>query len=200
MFDLVENEIKEISLTKLKDIKVKSEPFWTRGIISAKRRQITRRGSIDIIEIDDGEVKVEVNVFKELYDRVSEKIKIDQLVLILANVENDEYAGGLRINANDLLNITDMRKKFASRILIEIIQNNSDRDLSEVQLKELEKFLTEKKSTKDEGLPVSIKIQIDDLFCELRLSSQWKIIPDDEILDKIKLSPYINSAKVSYTK
>ena len=137
LFDLVDDETKKISSLSLKNISPKPEPYWIRGIISSKRKQITRRGSVNIVEIDDGKAKVEVNVFHEAFEKFSDKLKIDEFVMILAKVESDDYTGGQRVIAEDIMNLVDVRSNFAKNIVIVIKQDRSSEELSNNQFKEL---------------------------------------------------------------
>ena len=144
LFDLVDDETKKISSLSLKNISPKPEPYWIRGIISSKRKQITRRGSVNIVEIDDGKAKVEVNVFHEAFEKFSDKLKIDEFVMILAKVESDDYTGGQRVIAEDIMNLVDVRSNFAKNIVIVIKQDRSSEELSNNQFKELKELVMAK--------------------------------------------------------
>ena len=198
LFDLVDDETKKISSLSLKNISPKPEPYWIRGIISSKRKQITRRGSVNIVEIDDGKAKVEVNVFHEAFEKFSDKLKIDEFVMILAKVESDDYTGGQRVIAEDIMNLVDVRSNFAKNIVIVIKQDRSSEELSNNQFKELkELFYDSKKETLD-GINVILKLEIENIKFSLMLPDEWKLSPTDYNIDKINQSRNFHSIELIY--
>ncbi len=198
LFDLVDDETKKISSLSLKNISPKPEPYWIRGVISSKRKQITRRGSVNIVEIDDGKAKVEVNVFHEAFEKFSEKLKIDEFVMILAKVESDDYTGGQRVIAEDIMNLVDVRSNFAKNIVIVIKQDRSSEELSNNQFKELkELFFDSKKETLD-GINVILKLEIENIKFSLMLPDEWKLSPTDYNIDKINQSRNFHSVELIY--
>ena len=198
LFDLIDVETKKISNISLRNITPKSEPYWIRGIVSSKRKQITRRGSINIIEIDDGKGRVEVNIFNEVFEKSFDKLKIDEFVLILSKVEADDYSGGYRITAEDVMNLVDMRVKFASNILVKIKQNISGPELSDCQINDLMNLFSHSEKDGRIGLNVIFEIQVENIHFSLLLSDEWKLLPTESCFQKVKESNYIDSISLTY--
>ena len=59
------------------------------------RMQITRRGRMAVIMLDDGNARIEVTVFNELFEQHRHWLKEDQLLIVEGKVANDEFSGGL---------------------------------------------------------------------------------------------------------
>jgi DNA polymerase-3 subunit alpha len=198
LFDLIDEETQKISNVSLKNITPRSEPYWIRGIISSKRKQITRRGSINIIEIDDGKEKVEVNIFNELFEKFSDRLKIDELILIFCKVDSDDYSGGYRIIAEDIMNLVDMRTRFANNISIIIKQDSSDEKLSDNQLNELKELFSTTKQDTHVGLSVLLKVEVENITYDLMLPSEWKLSPTEANFDKVIKSRNLHSIELIY--
>ena len=66
------------------------------------RTQVTRRGRMGVIVLDDGSARVELVVYSELFESARNWLKEDQLLIVEARVSNkggeDEYGDdcGLR--------------------------------------------------------------------------------------------------------
>ncbi len=198
LFDLVDEETKKISNFSLKNLIPKSEPYWIRGIISSKRKQITRRGSVNIVEIDDGRAKVEVNVFHETFEKFADKLKIDEFILIYAKVETDDYSGGQRIIAEKILDLVDMRTNFAKNIEIVIKQELPSEELSNNQFNELKELFHASKTNNHDGLNVLLKIEIGNISFNLKLPDEWKLTPTNHNIDKVNQSHNFHSIELIY--
>jgi len=74
---------------------------------------MTKRGMMRIIEIDDGTASLEITVFSELWDRYRQSIRVDEPLIVCARIENDEFSGGLRGAATELLTLGEARIKFS---------------------------------------------------------------------------------------
>ena len=77
------------------------------------RTQMTRRGKMAIITLDDASAQVEISVFNELWDAERSKIKEDELLLVEGKVQRDDYSGGLRVSADKLMTLAEARGRHA---------------------------------------------------------------------------------------
>ena len=91
-------------------------PVYIAGIIAAVRILQTRRGRMCFVTLDDAEAQVEVAIFGELFEAERERLKEDNLLIVLGKVANDDYTGGLRVGAEQLFDLTAARNRFAKRI------------------------------------------------------------------------------------
>lgn len=79
---------------------------------------MTRRGRMMVVVLDDGTAQLEVTVFNELFEKHREKLKEDSLLVVCGTVRHDEFSGGQRVTAEELLDIAAMRERYAARIRI----------------------------------------------------------------------------------
>jgi hypothetical protein len=88
---------------RLGQLEPQREPVLLAGIVMSTRTQMTRRGKMAVVTLDDGTAQVEVTVFNELWEAERAKIKEDELLLVEGKVQPDDFSGGLRVTADKLL-------------------------------------------------------------------------------------------------
>src|SRR6185369_13170394 len=84
------------------------------GVVVAARTQMTRRGRMMVVMLDDGTAQVEISVFNELFEKHREKLKEDSLLVVAGKVQSDEFSGGLRVSADELMDLETLRNRHAS--------------------------------------------------------------------------------------
>ncbi len=198
LFNLVKNEVANYHKSKIKNIKPNKDSYWIHGILTGVRKQISRRGPIYLLKIEDNESSTELSVFNETYELEKNKIKIDFYLAVLVKVESDEYSGGLRVIGHEFHNIVQARIRYLKEIEIVLSQSFLDETNLGRTIKTLKDLLNgnlEKDST-----PIILKINTKDISCKIRPSEKWKINPNDKILDKIKSIFGNNSVQLNYKK
>lgn len=104
------------------------------GIISTIKIQQTRRGRMAIVTLDDGSGQLETTVFNELYEASRPWIKEDELLVVRGKASFDEYSNNMRVNCEELFDLSSARAAFAKCLELNI---SSDMQISVSQLKEL---------------------------------------------------------------
>jgi DNA polymerase-3 subunit alpha len=120
LFTPYAQEIRRFVSTPLNRITPGRDPVWVTGVVSASRAQMTKRGMMRIVEIDDGTAKLEITVFTELWDKNRHSIKVDEPLIVCARIENDDFSGGYRGAASELLTLGEARMKFSLGIRLSI--------------------------------------------------------------------------------
>ena len=110
LFDNVAQEARRFAATPLSRAMPTKDPIWIAGVVTNSRAQMTRRGMMRVIELDDGSGRMEVTVFNELYDARKHVLKVDDVLIISAKIDNDEYSGGLRGSAMEILTLAEARE------------------------------------------------------------------------------------------
>jgi hypothetical protein len=81
-------------------------------------------------------------VFNEIYEQRKSVLKNDEPLLVCARIENDEFSGGLRGAATEILTITEARLRYAKGIAIELESGSfKDQRLFNAFLQELTQTL-----------------------------------------------------------
>ncbi|MBC7405366.1 MAG: DNA polymerase III subunit alpha [Cytophaga sp.] len=175
LFDAYAPEVRQFVKTTLAKLDPSRDLRLLGGVISGLRTQMTQRGRILIVTLDDGTATVDVTVYSELADQYKNIFKEDEFLAVLGKVSEDRFSGGLRITAEKVMDIGRARVQFSQGLRITL---NADIDTAK---------LTEilKPHINQEGCPVLIRYQNGDASAELYLADQWRVNPDDHLRKKL---------------
>lgn len=192
-FDTYSAELKRFVRTRLDRLNPSREPQLLAGIIHSIRVQMTRRGRMGVINLDDGKARVELVIFSELFDANRAWLKEDQLLITEAKVSNRGYNGEegdeLRITAEQLYDFSGIRSRFAKQIRIHCDPST----LSQVSnLKTLLAPFANK--IEQSGLsgnnnhpacPIAVIYHNDFASGELELGNDWRVNLHDDLLQSL---------------
>ena len=175
LFDAYAPEVRQFIKTTLLKLEPSRDLRLIGGVIAALRTQMTQRGKILIVTLDDGTATVDVTVYSEMLDEYKNLFKEDEFLAVLGKVSEDRFSGGLRITAEKIMDIGRARVQFSQGLRLSL-------DVG-TDLKKLQDIL--KPSLNAEGCPVLIRYQNKDSSAELYLSDQWRVSPDDHLRQKL---------------
>jgi len=142
LFDDVRDELQRFAPNTLARLLPSRDPVWIAGVVVDSRGQMTRRGMMRLVTIDDGTGRLDITVFNEIYEQRKSVLKNDEPLLVCARIENDEFSGGLRGAATEILTITEARLRHAKGIAIELESGSfKDQRLFNAFLQELTQTL-----------------------------------------------------------
>ena len=125
LFDEVAKEVRRFAPTPLAAALPGREPVWLAGVVVDSRAQMTRRGMMRVVDLDDGSGRMEVTVFNELYESRRSVLKVDEPLIVSAKVEHDEYSGSLRGSAVEILTLADARTRYAKGVRLFIAASSA---------------------------------------------------------------------------
>jgi DNA polymerase-3 subunit alpha len=158
----------------LDKLEAQKDPQLLAGVVLATRTQMTRRGKMAIVTLDDGAAQVEITVFNELWEAERSKIKEDELLLVEGKVQKDDYSGGLRVNADRLLTLGEARGRYAR--LLQLSMNGGSRAETAERLRAM------LAPYKNGACPVRVSYRNGDAAAELALPDTWRVRLDDALL------------------
>ncbi len=178
-FDAYVPDIAGFVKTKIATLVPKPEKQLIAGIIYAMRTQMTRRGKMAFVALDDGEAQVEVAVFNEMYERHRDILREDHLLLIEGKVSKDEYAGGLRISADSLYDLSGARTRFAKGMRLQLH--------GQVNAAKLKEMLNPYR-LRDEaaGCLVTVSYKNADAHCEMALGPAWRVRLHENLISALQ--------------
>ena len=156
---------------RLGQLEPQREPVLLAGVVMSTRTQMTRRGKMAVVVLDDGTTQLEVTVFNELWDAERAKIKEDELLLVEGKVQKDDYSGGLRISADKLYTLAEARGRYARGLRL-TMNGGSD-------AKRLQALLS---PFRNGPCPVRLSYRNGDATAELPLPESWRVRLDDALL------------------
>lgn len=172
-----QKDLSQFISTTLANLTPKEQPQLLAGIVSGVRIRMTGRGKMAIVGLDDGTTRVEVVVNNELLNQQQAFLKDDQLVIIEGRVSNDEFSGGVRVNARKIYDLPTLRNSKASFLKISC---NGQADA--VKLKELLKPYCKNTADEQRGCAVKIEYHNKTSKVELMLGNDWRVDLHEELI------------------
>ncbi|HET9652350.1 MAG TPA: DNA polymerase III subunit alpha [Usitatibacter sp.] len=124
-FNAYRNELRRFARTPLANLMPQHEPIMIAGVIYGVVVRNGRRGRMAIMTLDAGTARVEVVAFGELFHEKRAIIQEDQVVVVKGKVFPDEFSGGLRITADSVMDLAEVRAAHA-RLLRLCINGQAD--------------------------------------------------------------------------
>jgi DNA polymerase-3 subunit alpha len=141
------------------------QPVLLAGIIMSLQTKLTTKGKMAFVQLDDGKARVEITVYSELYESARDRLKEDNLLLVLGKVSLDNYSGRLKIVADALMDLDEARTRFAERLRVTLRRH--------LPANWLQTILTPFLATPGSGCPVTVFYRSHDVDCEIQLGAAW---------------------------
>jgi DNA polymerase-3 subunit alpha len=175
LFSVYERELAGFPRTPLARLSAAGERVWVAGIVASARVQMTRRGRMMVVVLDDGSAQLELTVFNELFEQHRDKLKEDALLIVQGKLQRDEFIGGLRLTADDLHDLGSLRGRYASRLRIEV---NGQADA-----KRLMQALAPYRA--QGACPVVVHYENGEASCDVALGESWRVRPDTRLIGEL---------------
>ncbi len=172
---------------RLGQIEPQREPVLLAGIVMSARTQMTRRGKMAIVTLDDGTTQIEVTVFNELWEAERGKIKEDELLVVEGKVQKDDFNGGLRVTTDKLYTLAEARGRFARRLHL-TMNGGSD----------AKRLYTLLAPFRNGPCPVRLSYRNGDASVELPMPDNWRVQLDDTLLGGLAEWLTTDNVKVIY--
>ncbi|HSC79106.1 MAG TPA: DNA polymerase III subunit alpha, partial [Chitinolyticbacter sp.] len=122
-FDAHAKGIRHFLKTRLDRLEPRKELQYLAGIVSGIRVKNGDRGRMAFVQLDDGNGKVEVSLYSEVYEEHRTKLKDDTLLVVLGKVSEDRFNGGMRVVADAVMDAAEARSQFARALAIHLNGN-----------------------------------------------------------------------------
>jgi DNA polymerase-3 subunit alpha len=119
-FNAYREELRRFARTPLANLMPSMEPVMMAGVIYGVQMRNSRRGRIAILTLDDGTARIEVVVFGELFHEKRAIVQEDQVIVVKGRIFNDEFSGGLRITADQMMDLAEIRGAYARLLRLNI--------------------------------------------------------------------------------
>jgi len=176
LFKVYERELARFPRVPLAKLSA-GERVWMAGIVAAARTQMTRRGRMMLVMLDDGSAQVEISVFNELFEKHREKLKEDSLLVLAGKVQSDEFSGGLRVSADELMDLETLRSRYAA--LLRLSMNGL------ADAKRLQQVLGPYRASGNGSCQVLVEYENGEAHCRLALGESWRVRPDAQLISEL---------------
>ena len=143
-------------------------------MVASARLQMTRRGRMMVVMLDDGTAQVEISVFNELFDKHRDKLKEDNLLVVAGRVQRDDFSGGFRVTAEELLDLESLRARFAARLRLAM---NGQADA-----RRLQELLAPYRASGSGACQVVVAYRSAQAECDVALGDAWRVRPDSRLI------------------
>lgn len=171
LFDTYAPEARRFARTKLSELDPSREPRMMAGVITGLRTQMTQRGKIIIVTLDDKSSTVEVTVYAELFEQNKKIFKEDEFLAVVGKVSEDRFSGGLRITAEKAFDIVSARIQYGRQLGLALPSHLQSKDIRDV----LAPFRS------DTGLPIAARVTPQGVACTLQFGDEWRVAPSDDL-------------------
>ena len=131
-----------------------------------------------VVALEDRSGRIEVTLFSDLYQHVMSALDTNTIFIIKGTVAADDYTGGVRVIAENIISLDKAREQMAKRLLIRI----ETKEQVDCLLSDLPAII---KAYAGGRCPVSVAYQGDGAGAEILLGESWRVKPNDELLTKL---------------
>lgn len=170
--DLVSARIADLKPTENRDVTVA-------GLVVGLRTLNTRNGGrMAFVTLDDRTGRLEIAVFSELYRDCRERLRKDALLVVEGPVTVDEFSGGFKMSANQVMDLDEARRARARRLVITLDAQRAANGF----LAELERVL---RAHRNGACPVCLHYENTQASADLALGPEWRVDPAQGVLDEL---------------
>jgi DNA polymerase III subunit alpha len=170
------------------------QPQLLAGVITGIRIRMTARGKMAIVTLDDAISRIDIVVGNELLNQYPHLLKEDALLVVEGRVSNDDFSGGLRVNARRLYDLASARSAYASLLKISC---NGQADAAKLR-ELLVPFCKSNAAAETRGCAVKIEYHNTDASVELMLGDQWRVELHEDLLRGLKSWLSEDNVKILY--
>ncbi|MFT3816497.1 MAG: DNA polymerase III subunit alpha [Rubrivivax sp.] len=173
------------------------EPTAVAGIVSEARLVNGRSGRVLIFRLDDGSEAIEAVVNEDnLSPAQRELLKEDEFVVAQGKLQPDRFAGGLRLNVQQVWDLAAARARFGRALLVDL--NGHLPPLKELVQQSPARRVDSEQGELTQGLAVRLKLQRERAAAEIDLGDEGRIWPSDEALARWRAVAQDGQASVVY--
>ena len=175
-------ELKQLTSYTISELKrAVGKEVSVAGMLLAVRTILTRKGKrMAILQIEDQTGKTEVTIFSKLYEEVIRQLEKNQIYIVKAKVESDDFSGGVRLVAESLCHLDYYRQQAAKSIILSI---SSEAEVNDV-LTVLPRII---KGHQPGNCCINLAYKGATAKAMLQLGEAWSVNLSVELLEKLKM-------------
>jgi DNA polymerase III subunit alpha len=183
--DEYDSELNHLVSSRIADLKADKASQTVAGLVVAMRVMKTRRGdNMAFVTLDDRTGRIEVAVFSDAYHQARDLLLKDGLLVISGQVSFDDYNGMLKMRADTIRLLADVRQERARELCLELESGALPADFARQLSDLLEPY--RRTETLEARCPVVIDYRRADARAQLRLGQGWQIRPEDDLLQQLR--------------
>jgi DNA polymerase-3 subunit alpha len=190
--DEYDSELNHLVSSRIAELKPEKSTQTVAGLVVAQRVMKTKRGdSMAFVTLDDRTGRIEVAIFADTYNQSRELLLKDGLLVVQGQVSYDDYNGQLKMRADQISLLSDVRLEKARELYLSLESGR----LSARFVAQLGEYF---EPYREGGCPVVIDYQRSDARALLRLGEEWRVRPEDELLQRLRQEYGSDRVKLVY--
>ncbi|MGB0893475.1 MAG: DNA polymerase III subunit alpha [Parashewanella sp.] len=172
-------ELKHYTNGRLKDAHPtgRGKTVKVAGLVVASRVMVTKRGSkMGLVTLDDKSGRLEVMFFTEAFEKFNHLIEKDRVLICEGEVSVDDFSGGNRMTARNVVDISEARSHFGKALEVDF----DSALLTESKLKSFKQAI--EPWTEGGKISVMLNYRQHDAKGQLKLGDDWRVNPTDDLL------------------
>ena len=151
------------------------------GLVYSHRTVRGRRGEMAFTMLDDRSARIEASSFDEIYNRNRTKLAKDAVLVIEGEVQADDFANGLKMNAKQILTMAEARSRYARGVAVRAGHGNgANGDF----IAELKQILGRHRS--ERGCTVTVDYAAAGARGRVVLGKDWLVEANDALLAQLR--------------
>ncbi|MDP2559981.1 DNA polymerase III subunit alpha [Psychrobium sp. 1_MG-2023] len=177
------SELKHYTRCRLKDMvpTERGQVVKAAGLVIASRVMVTKRGAkMGILTIDDKSGRLEAMLYSEALEKYQDLLQKDKILVLEGEVSFDDFSGGNRMSVREVFDVATARERFATALEIKVDQQQVTPDF-------FSRFSDTMAPFQYGALPVNVYYSREEATAKLQLGIEWRVTPDDELLDNLRM-------------
>nr|MCS5559432.1 OB-fold nucleic acid binding domain-containing protein [Oceanospirillaceae bacterium] len=196
--DSYDHELGRFLRCRLDQLFAKKEKQWIAGLVVASRTMKTKRGkTIAFLTLDDRRARVDVALFGDTYDKYRELLQNDRLLIVEGEVSEDDYSGGLKVSAQQILTMSQARTVFSKGLHLSVAAEFAQGK----GLQQLLQIVTPHQVSGDTPA-AKLELQVENGIGRgvIRCASPWRLQVEDDMLQDLAYLLGEDAVKMRYRK
>jgi DNA polymerase-3 subunit alpha len=196
LFDAYAGEVRRFCKRSIAELTDSREPVAVAGIVGETRLVNGRSGRVLIFKLDDGTEVIEAVANDDNLGPQRELLKEDELVIVQGKLQPDRFAGGLRLNVQQVWDLPTARARFGRYLAVDV--NGTLPPVADLVRQWPARRIDSEQGELTQGLPVRLRLQRPKVAAEIELGDEGRIWPCDEALTRWRAAAHERQAMVVY--
>lgn len=190
--DEYDEELKHLVSARLSNLKPDKTKQTVAGLVVAMRVMKTKRGdTMGFVTLDDRTGRLEVAIFSDTYHEHREKLLKDSLLVIEGQISNDDFSGGLKMRADNVVDMAQARQDQLAGIKIRWSASESVPGY-------VTSLSTILQNNSQGPCPLFVQYEVDNIKAQLKLGDDYRIKPNDDVLQELRALFGITNIELMY--
>ena len=175
--DEFQQEVRKFSPRSIRELTAGSKQ-WVAGLIVDVRLVKTQRGTMAVLQLDDGTGQIEATAYSEVYEQNRDLLVKDQIVLADGRLQMDDFRGQLSLRAKSFTTLEAARSSRVRELKVGLSIDAVKRGVSSELKRAFSAHLGD--------CPIVVEYKQPAGSAMLRFGERWRVTPTDTLLDQIK--------------